>query len=306
MEEDGGKARVLPDQESVFRVLKHCQPRSELQSCERAGERQPSKLVYQKLGSNFRISFHLGPIMTLGKGETIQGRWKLIEKLGAGGFGEVYSAADVDSDDIVAVKIEKEGHRSGEGIRAGGLYYEQKVYGCLNATELPVSGVVRKRWFGNERGNIVLLMDCLGPSLHDRLNKCGGNLSLKSVLMIGIQTLRRPRFVHQRSFVHGDLKPTNLLTGMRKLSGTVYLADFGMASPYRDHYTKRHISYRTGKSVYLSAALQCSLPLMAAKGTRFLEETTSNHWYMFSYTSSEGLYPGKRFSRLRWREKRST
>ena len=38
-------------------------------------------------------------------GDTLNGQYKLIEKLGEGGFGKVMKAEDLNKNDIVAVKI---------------------------------------------------------------------------------------------------------------------------------------------------------------------------------------------------------
>ena len=46
---------------------------------------------------------------------------------------------------------------------------------------------------------------------------------------IGQQLLDRLRSVHRAGYVHGDIKPGNVLEGER---GTYYLVDFGMSSEY--------------------------------------------------------------------------
>lgn len=178
--------------------------------------------------------------MALDDESLIDGRWRLGQKLGAGAFGEVYMGHDIDTGDIVAVKMERRGGKHPQ------LLYENRVYKWLNNSSTEVVGVPRPRYFGSTRNHNVLVMDCLGPSLEDRLNECRRRLSIKSVLMIGIQALRRIEFVHSKSFLHRDIKPDNMLMGNTHNS-TVYLVDFGLAKRYRDHGTKQHLPYRDGK-----------------------------------------------------------
>lgn len=177
--------------------------------------------------------------MALDLENLVAGRWRLGAKLGAGAFGEVYMATDVETGEVVAVKMERVGNKHPQ------LLYENRVYKWLNsATE--VVGVPRPKYYGVLGSYNVLVMDCLGPSLEDRLNECRRRLSIKSVLMIGIQAMRRIEFVHSKSFLHRDIKPDNMLMGSHDTS-TVYLVDFGLAKRFRDHGTKQHLPYREGK-----------------------------------------------------------
>lgn len=170
----------------------------------------------------------------------IDGRWKLGVKLGAGAFGEVYKATDLDTSETVAVKMERIGNKHPQ------LLYENRVYKWLNNSTSEVVGVPRPRYFGPLGSHNVLVMDLLGSSLEDCLNDCHRRMSIKSVLMIAIQAMRRIEFVHSKSFLHRDIKPDNMLMGNRDIS-TLYLVDFGLAKRYRDHVTKQHLPYREGK-----------------------------------------------------------
>lgn len=56
--------------------------------------------------------------------------------------------------------------------------------------------------------------------------QCGGRLSLKTVLMLGVQMLERIKYLHDFGFLHGDIKPDNFLMGKGKLKHKVNLIDF--------------------------------------------------------------------------------
>lgn len=178
--------------------------------------------------------------MALDTDHLVAGRWKLSQKLGAGAFGEVYMAKDVNTGAVVAAKMEKSSTKHPQ------LNYENRVYKWLNHRSDDLVGVPRPHFYGILSGYNVLVMDLLGPSLEDLLNECRRRMSIKSVLMIGIQAMRRIEFIHSKSFLHRDIKPDNMLMGSTD-SSTVYLVDFGLAKRYRDHNTKQHMPFRAGK-----------------------------------------------------------
>eukprot|EP01105_Mastigella_eilhardi_P026645 TRINITY_DN779_c0_g3_i1.p1 TRINITY_DN779_c0_g3~~TRINITY_DN779_c0_g3_i1.p1 ORF type:complete len:349 (+),score=66.27 TRINITY_DN779_c0_g3_i1:331-1377(+) len=95
----------------------------------------------------------------------------------------------------------------------------------------------------------VMVMDILGPSLEDLFHMCGQHFSLKTVLMLADQCLRRLEYVHAKNFIHRDVKPDNFLMGVGNRSTQVYLIDFGLAKKYRDSTTHQHIPYRENKSL---------------------------------------------------------
>jgi len=104
-------------------------------------------------------------------------------------------------------------------------------------------------WFGIEGDYNVMVMDLLGPSLEDLFLFCNQRFSLKTVLMLGDQMLRRLEFVHSKNFIHRDVKPDNFLMGCGSRSSQVYIIDFGLAKKYRDSRTQAHIPYRENKSL---------------------------------------------------------
>ena len=67
--------------------------------------------------------------------------------------------------------------------------------------------------YGQERDYNVLVMDLLGPSLEDLFNFCHRRFTMKTVLMLADQMISRIEFVHNKSFIHRDIKPDNFLMG---------------------------------------------------------------------------------------------
>eukprot|EP00026_Physarum_polycephalum_P004225 Phypoly_transcript_04242.p1 GENE.Phypoly_transcript_04242~~Phypoly_transcript_04242.p1 ORF type:complete len:542 (+),score=95.88 Phypoly_transcript_04242:44-1669(+) len=166
-------------------------------------------------------------------------KYRLGKKLGGGSFGDIYLGTDLDTDEQVAIKLEPVKSKHPQ------LFYEARLYKVLGGEE----GIPAVKWFGEEGDFNVMVMDLLGPSLEDLFNYCHRKFSLKTVLMLGDQMLRRIQHIHTKSFIHRDIKPDNFLMGVGKRGTHVNIIDFGLSKKYRDSKTHQHIPYREGKSL---------------------------------------------------------
>ena len=104
-------------------------------------------------------------------------------------------------------------------------------------------------YYAQEGDVNYMVIDILGPSLEDIFNFCGRILSLKTTLMLVIQLIERFKYIHEKTFVHRDIKPDNFLMGMREKSHVAYIVDYGLAKRYFDPRTGLHIAYRNDKSL---------------------------------------------------------
>jgi len=172
----------------------------------------------------------------------VTGKWRLLRKIGSGSFGDIYLGVNITSGEEVAVKLEPVVARHPQ------LMYESKVYKLLQDGV----GIPRIRWFGGDgvRGQYnALVMDLLGPSLEDLFNFCGRRFTMKTVLMLADQMICRVEYVHQKHFIHRDIKPDNFLMGIGRHCNKLFVVDFGLAKRFRDHRTKIHIPYRDDKNL---------------------------------------------------------
>jgi casein kinase 1 epsilon len=105
------------------------------------------------------------------------------------------------------------------------------------------------KWFGVEGEYNVMVIDLLGPSLEDLFNYCSRKFSLKTVLMLADQMINRVEYMHQKGFLHRDIKPDNFLMGLGRKANQVYIIDYGLAKKFRDLQTHKHIPYRENKNL---------------------------------------------------------
>ena len=146
------------------------------------------------------------------------GQYKLVNKLGKGGFGEVW-LAEKRSQFVtkrVAVKLPLDDHVNFEAIRQEATLWEQA---SGHANVLPIIDA------DAYDGQVVIVSEYAdGGSLHDKL-KTEGKLPIKQAVEMTIGILKGLEFLHNKQIIHRDIKPQNIL-----LQGeTPRLADFGIS-----------------------------------------------------------------------------
>jgi hypothetical protein len=94
-------------------------------------------------------------------------------------------------------------------------------------------GVAAIKWFGTEGDYRILVLDLLGPSLHELFVDQDRIFSLKTVLMLADQLLTRFEYLHARSYTHGSVKPANFAMGLKqRVRNCCYMIDFGRSKKY--------------------------------------------------------------------------
>lgn len=166
-------------------------------------------------------------------------KYRLGKKIGAGSFGQIYTGEDINTHEKVSIKVEP------CNCKVPQLSYESKLYmlfsGCTN--------VPKFYWFGVEDDNNYMVIDLLDKSLEDLLHICGGRMSLKTVLMLIDQMISSVEYLHNKNFVHRDIKPDNFLMGRKENANQVYIIDFGLSKSFCDTITHNHIPFSDGKSL---------------------------------------------------------
>ncbi len=165
----------------------------------------------------------------------VEGKYRILSKIGEGSFGKIFQGINSHTDESVAIKIEKSSESSL-------LKNEAKIYKLLEDNP----GIPKLRSFGKEGIFNYMVMDLLGKSLEDCRVNCGGTLSLKSVLGLGVQMLRRIETIHDNGVIHRDIKPDNFL--IKDGSNLLNVIDFGLARRYSDK-NGNHIKEETGRKL---------------------------------------------------------
>lgn len=157
--------------------------------------------------------------MTAGlEGRTL-GRYRLIDRLGAGRQGTVYRAHDPCIDRPVAVKV---AHSGGGG--GGRLFVEAQMAACLHHPH--ITAVYDA---GSEEGLDFIVTE-LVPHHVTAAAHAGSapDLRLARAVSIVHQCALALAHAHARGILHRDIKPSNVLIDHR---GQVRLTDFGLALP---------------------------------------------------------------------------
>jgi serine/threonine protein kinase len=151
--------------------------------------------------------------------ETIGDRYRLGERLGHGGMGEVFAAHDLRLDREVALKLLRADLAEQDGMR------ERVVAEARLAARLSHPHVVGVLDTGEQDGRPFVVMERLsGRTLRDELS--AGPMPAERVRDVGLQVLRALAAAHELGIVHRDVKPGNVLdAGV----GTWKVADFGIA-----------------------------------------------------------------------------
>jgi eukaryotic-like serine/threonine-protein kinase len=147
------------------------------------------------------------------------GHYRIVEKIGAGGMGEVYRAQDEHLGRDVAVKVLPPGTLSDESARK--RFREE----ALILSKLNHPNIATIHDFDTQAGTDFLVMEYVpGVTLSERL--AGGPLPEKEVACLGGQLAEGLVAAHERGVIHRDLKPGNLrLTP----DGRLKILDFGLA-----------------------------------------------------------------------------
>jgi len=164
-------------------------------------------------------------------------RYFIVSKVGAGGFGSVYKARDIQSRDrLVAIKeVSLQGLHSQAMLEATATFQrEVSVLAQLDHPNLP--GVYEHF---QTPGQWYLVMDFIaGETLEQYQSKTpNGRLLLSEVLDMGIQLCIVLDYLHSHHppIVFRDLKPANI---MRTPTGQLYLIDFGIARYFKPGQAK--------------------------------------------------------------------
>jgi len=147
------------------------------------------------------------------------GAYRIVDKLGEGGMGEVYRAHDTRLDRPVALKLLPLDVVT-DADRLRRFHEEARAVSSLNHPHILVI-----HDFGDVDGRPFIVSELVeGETLRQRMAR--GPLAMHDVVDISLQLASALAAAHARGIVHRDVKPENV---MLRPDGYVKLLDFGLA-----------------------------------------------------------------------------
>ncbi|KAK9799350.1 hypothetical protein WJX73_009062 [Symbiochloris irregularis] len=167
----------------------------------------------------------------------IGGRWKILGRLGKGGFAEVFEVEDTrNPPKHYALKIGVPGLKSSDRA-SGALRNEAKTLqklqelGCKQLLAVLPDGV------GEHEGVNYMVMELAGPNLADLQGAArDSRLDADTAIRAGQQALTALENLHELGWLHRDVKPSNLVLfppNAQPASAEWRLLDFGTARKIR-------------------------------------------------------------------------
>ncbi len=168
-------------------------------------------------------------------------RYKILEKLGEGGVGEVYLAEDTVLGRKVALKKLSSGRIADPDSRRR-FIREAKAQALLNHPNIATFYEV-----GETPEEVFIVMEYVeGRALSQLV--LDGKLSLSEILDLAIQIAEGLSAAHEAGIVHRDIKPANVLITSR---GSAKLTDFGLAK-WSEASGATQTGVRVGTAHYMS------------------------------------------------------
>lgn len=159
----------------------------------------------------------------------ISNKYEIVDKIKEGSFGIIFKGKNIRTQKLVAIKFES------KDIEKKTLKNEARIYQYLGVLD----GFPQLKWFGSDDHNNFLVIDLLGISLAKMINQYK-KFSIKTVLLLGIQMIKRIQVLHEKGLLHRDIKPENFLFGLGEATNKLHLIDFGISKRY--DYDGTHIS----------------------------------------------------------------
>jgi serine/threonine-protein kinase len=158
--------------------------------------------------------------MTTLLGTTLNGRYRLEARIGAGGMSTVYRAFDETLQRQVAIKLmNREVASDSDQLER----FRREARAVAQLSHPHIVGVIDA---GEDEGRPYIVFEYVeGETLKERIRRCG-RLPIAESVAYGIEIARALGAAHARHIVHRDVKPQNVLIDEE---GSAKVTDFGIA-----------------------------------------------------------------------------
>ena len=150
----------------------------------------------------------------------IGGKYRVLERVSAGGMAVVYRGEHAFLHKPVAIKVLPKQFSEDSGFVK--LFLRE----AETSAQLDHPNIVKIFDFGNDKGLLFLVMQYIPGQTLDKIIGQRGRLTVQEALLYMYQLLAALSYAHNKGVIHRDIKPGNLLCTQ---DGKVYLFDFGIA-----------------------------------------------------------------------------
>jgi serine/threonine-protein kinase len=195
-------------------------------------------------------------------GSTIEGKYRVVDVIGDGGFGVVYRGEHMGFGEHIAIKCLKLPAELGEKQRAEFLEQLREEGRLLHRLSRATSGIVQALDVGafvTKSGTWVpyLILEwlegqTLGELLKDREKQGQRGLTVAETLVLLEPAARALAVAHGQKIAHRDVKPANLFVTTVGGQRTVKVLDFGIAKVLTEHasFTEALAATRQGPTAF--------------------------------------------------------
>ena len=153
--------------------------------------------------------------------EILGGRYRIVELIGRGGYGEVYKSHDSELDRHVAIKVPT---AQLDGTTDSLIEEARKV------AKLRHPGIVTVHDVGIHDGDYFIVSELIeGSTLAEQIGN--GETSTKEAVLLVAEIAENLAAAHKEGFIHRDIKPSNILINSE---GKPLITDFGIALTFQN------------------------------------------------------------------------
>ena len=153
-------------------------------------------------------------------GALVDGRYRILRRIGSGGMADVYAAEDTHLGREVALKVL---HRRFAQDQEFVERFRREAKAAAGLSHPNVVGVFDR---GEHEGTYYIAMECLSGRTLKEIVTSEAPMAQQRVVDLGVQILHAAGFAHRHGVIHRDFKPHNVIVDER---GHAKVTDFGIA-----------------------------------------------------------------------------